>query len=251
MLFKSLDYIIKNVMIESYQENDNNYAMLLQIAANGARHLNFALPINIKTVEIPYDSQLRYIDLPPDCVSYSKIGVLLGDRLVFLGLNNNIAKERHYNGCGIVQPNNPAFSTALSSDPIDIYFYNYYWNNTMGALYGFGSGGTNAGEYTLDAELNRISFSANVLASSIFLEYKSNGIQSDGAILIAEENIEVLIEYVHWRRLKFKQGTNAYDKQTAFKDFVNAKKAARRRFGATLEEFYDYSILGYSQAPKN
>lgn len=250
MLFKSLDYIVKSVLIENYEENDNRYVQYLQLSARGARELNFMLPINIKTIMVPYDKQKRFINLPPDCVSYSKVGILRGDRIVLLGLNKEIAKERHYNGCGIIQPNNPATNGILSADPIDIYFYNYYWNNTFGALYGFGAGGTNAGEYVYDEELNRISFSANIQSDEIYLEYKSNGIQEDGSILVPEEMIDVLIEYVHWRRLKFDKTAQVYDKSEAKKDFIAAKKSARRKMGPTLEEYYDYSFSDYSQAPK-
>ncbi len=254
MIFKNLDYIIKSVMNESWENTDSNYVRYLQLAAMCARESNFSLPINIKTIMIPYDRQKRYIDLPPDCVDYTKIGILAGDRVEMLGLNKNIANSRNYDGCGIIQPlplvNQNSTDGNPNTNDFATFFYNYYYNGLWGAVYGYGALGNNYGEYDYDPEFNRINLSAVVNTDFIYLEYKSNGIQEDGTILIPEQLIDELVQCLHWRRLRFKKGENAYDKERARKDFIVAKKATRRKMGDSLQDYYDASFTAYTQGPK-
>lgn len=252
MLFKSLDYIVKNVLLEAQEDSEKNYAYYLQLCSMGAREANYMLPINIKTQMISYDGAKRFIDLPSDCVEYTKIGVLRGDKIYPLGLNKSLAVSHNYNGCGITQPW-PLWSKGQDFFPFngDFAFYNYYWNGVWGTVYGYGPLNNNIGEYNYDSELNRIVFGAGMCTSTeIYLEYKSNGVQPDGCILIPDELVNQLVEYVHWRRIKFDRKETTYLKERQRKDYIAAKKATRRRLGPSISEYYDYSFTAFTQGPK-
>lgn len=246
-------------MIERNENNDTNYARYLQFAYNVCRVENLGFPLNIVTKMIPYDAQKRYIDLPTDCVTYTKVGIIVNGILVLLGLNPKMALQRHYDACGQLQPwttqpapqepNIPSFIPTIGGG---IGFYNYYYGGVYGALFGYGPGENNYGSYNYDDQYNRLEFSQYLYkgTTEIYLEYKTNGLNPDGTTMIKDQMIQPIIEGIHSRIALFDTKSTVYLKERTRKNHILAKKQARRFLSPTLNEWYDLSFTNFSQAPK-
>lgn len=242
MMFKNLDYIVKNVLSERNITNDNEYYRVLQLAVNVARELNFMLPHNIKTERIEYDNTKGYIDLPGDCLAYLKVGVVHCGKLKLLGLNNEMAFRKP----DVIV----CCDTVVLPEEQCVTFSNYEYGDTFGAIYGYGSGENLWGEYRENRQTNRLEFSSLLDTDEIYLEYRSNSIQADGTCLIPEEAVEFLVNGVHDKISRFAKDEGVYDKERSRKEAIKSKKAARRRFAPTLQEYLDQSTKYYMQAVK-
>ena len=255
MAFVSLDYIVKNFLIEKGKTSKHEYQSVLALALRGTREVSFILPHFIKTVSLPVNDNLT-VDFPKDYVDYTAIGVISDGRLYFLSHNPRLYHPISTDDCGNEENANQGKVDSLdfSTYPYSGYWFsNYAFAEGYGRIFGYGGAGINThGYYREDLENSRFIFDDRLTASEIYLEYKSNGIQPDGSALIPEQAIETIIEWVHWRQSKRKgERTPVSQKMYNEKNYKHARRDLVLRVnGFTLSEFLDKKIQYTMLAPK-
>ena len=140
----------------------------------------------------------------------------MGGQIVTLTKNNEICLDRNVDECcEVIKPAEP---DTLGFSP---YYFLPAWRNGkyVAEQYAATGGVSPAGYFRVDTEKWRIQFVSAVPKSEIILEYKSNGIECDGAVAIPEEAVEAMIAGIMWKRIQNSPKVPVYEKQRAFNDY--------------------------------
>lgn len=203
MRYVTLDYIVRNVMVDLEEQSLNRYQTYLQYAIRGFRELNLHAINTAKIAYLPINPN-KSVDLPSDYIKYTKIGVCVGGRIVLLGLDDSLCINHDFNACG--DPIEIAMNPEVSDNQLSIYGYGYYFldhfhnGQYVGGLYGLGGGYNGLGYFRENKEMNQIQLTSQIPSTEIVLEYISDGLTPDGSAAIPKEAIECMIAWVHWKR---------------------------------------------------
>jgi hypothetical protein len=221
-----------NLIAEQGHLTTHDRLRLLHIANRGLKELTFDILGSTKVSIIDVDSTLR-IDLPADYIDYEFVGVIDGDnRLNPLGFNNRIPL-----GGGVNQ--NTQFD--------DSYHY------VNGGLFGIGGGQNSDGYYSpkIDEENMQMILSSVAVGLTVYLEYISDGRQTDGLTVIHPYAEEALMSWIYWKSIQRSRHFPQSEKQAARRDYYNDKRNARKRLKSfTKEEAMQQFRKGFKQAPK-
>lgn len=249
MIYEKLKSVVQSVMNEIGDSDNNHYIRYLTMGCDGLRELSFLLPQSLKTVYIEYDSTKGYIDLPLDCVSISKVGYVDCDKLVQLYENYDMPVSKTYDSCGnLIQAKSPC--TCGVCNDCCVTFNNFWYNGGFYPLYGFtwfgiGGGQNYPGSYREITETNRLQFSSDFHKDSVYLEYKTNGLNptENGDMLVPEPAYMALKEFIHWRLDK--------NNQAAYRNYRNAKYLLKTRiFAFSIDDMREYSNRHNTQTVK-
>jgi len=255
MKLVSLDYIVKNAMIQiDGSVNMRHYQTYLQYAIRGHRELRLFATTSVK---VAFCEMLpnKAINLPPDFVKYTKIGLCINGRILTLGLDNSLCVGNSFSECGDPLP--VAIDNLQNTDAVELGiiawpFLDQFRNGQyVGGLYGVGGGFNSKGYYKEDYAHNRIQFSSEVPSETIVLEYISDGSSPDGTASVPVQAVEPLIAFVHWKRLEFDRKANQYDKSEAERKYiVQFRKMKHFDTMFTVKEYLDSQAVNVHQAPK-
>jgi hypothetical protein len=179
--------------------------------------IGFDMSFEPLTVRLPVNGNMT-AQLPPDYLSWTKIGVMNSSGEVnSLKINNSLTKFRD---------NNPNRLSQLTPDTIDQdfnnivqnpYFLNYYFGGWYTPLFGLGNGLLQFGECSVDERNGVIVLNTNFPFSDVLLEYISSP-QRNGDYQIETVCQEAVIAFIAW---KMKTGND--------QDYYFRKAEARRR----------------------
>ncbi len=256
MKVTTLDYVVKNVLVQMGDNSLNHYQSLLQYAIRGFRRLNLFATTTTKTVYLNM-SPSKTVPLPTDYVKYTKIGMCCNGHVILLGLDDSICTGNKVNECGDPLPivvNKLQQDASLSTDLFSFFFpfLDFFRNGQyIGGVYGLGGGMNSRGYYKIDTANNQIQFSSETPSLPILLEYISDGLSPDGSASIPIEAVECLIAFVHWQRLQFDRNANQYDKENAHQQYIiefNALKHFNLSF--SVAEYLASNRAQVYQSPK-
>lgn len=168
------------------------------------------------TIRIPKNGN-QTVTLPPDYLSWVKIGILNNNGEVStLKINNALTTYRDTN------PNRLSQITADVSDAFPFllsnpYYLNFYYNGQYQPLFGVGGGLIQFGECKVDEANNVIILPPDFRYDSVILEYLSSP-QKNGDYTVPLACQEAVIAFIKW---KTKQGTRD--------EYIAEKISARRR----------------------
>lgn len=213
--YVSIDYIVKNVMVQLESENNfKKYQTYLSYAIRGMRELGLTSAPYVKTAHLEMLSN-KAINLPSDYLRYTKIGICVNGRILTLGLDNSLCLNDNYSECG--DPLEIAMAN-LSEDELENvdgffgYGFGYPFLDTfvngqfVGGIYGVGGGYNSRGYYRVNEAMNQIQFTSDVPSETIVLEYIADPINPDGSASVPKNAIEALIAFVNWKVLEYKRG---------------------------------------------
>jgi hypothetical protein len=260
MEYTTINEAVQSLMWEADEKDDRQFNRYMDMAISGLRDLSFMLPTNVKTVYIDYDFNLGYIDLPPDCQQWTKVGDLHNGCLHLLWENPDMPLARGKDNCGNLQKlpvcnccgceGSGVGSCGCGCNDWGWYepFWNYGWGGNLYTLYGVGGGQSNKYSFREDRETNRIQFDSCFKGEVIYLEYQTNGINlSLGKVMIPLPAKQALIEWISWRKAK----KGSPEGMAAKRDFVIEKgKLMTRMFAFTINEFRNASARRDKQTPK-
>jgi hypothetical protein len=94
----SLDYVVRTVLAQMDETTMRKYQPILQLAIRGFRELNLHAASTIKT---KYLCMLpnKAVNLPPDFVKYTKIGMCYNGRVITLGLDDRLCLSEPTGEC--------------------------------------------------------------------------------------------------------------------------------------------------------
>ena len=229
----NLDYIVSSFLADLGDYSSTNYDRYLNYAVRGFKKLNIMVLPSIKVVYLPLNAN-NTIDLPKDYVCYSKIGVSLGGNIWTLTLNPNMVLPHILDDCGntIAATNTQASDLSgnfLGITGLDGCYYVPHWRagNYVGELYGKTGGKNTEGYFRVDEQNNQIAFT-NVIQGEIILEYKSNGIETDGSAVVPEQAIEAMLAFVYWASIANDRKVGLGEKQIAWDRFTTEYELLKR-----------------------
>jgi hypothetical protein len=246
--YLTLAQVVKSFMNERNERTLANYERYLQMAIEGFSDINL---FELNTIEVAYlkMNSAKVVQLPPDYIKYTKIGINLGGRVWTLTLNNDLVLPKEEDIC---------------ADPIEEvnsgdseYVPNGYWvfaphfrrGEWTEGLYGLG-GGFNRAYYRIDTQNRTIQFEGVVPNSEIILEYKSTGIKCGGAI-VPRQASKALKAYIRWMVTENDPTVGLGEKIR--KEQLYDKELFSLKFlenSFTMDEYLDSMYEVYKQTPK-
>lgn len=237
MSYVSIAVAVNNVMAELGETSDKRFQQYLQFAYRGFSDLNLFVLSILKATSIMMDANLG-IDLPKDFISYKTIGVCTGGEIITLTQDNEMCLPRNVDECC-----DPIVTPTPTGGEILSYYFLPFWRNGkyVSEQYGIAGGINGRGYFRVDTEKHRIQFASVVPQSEIILEYKSNNIENcDGSLAVPEEAIEVIIQFIHWKRIQNNSKIPVYEKTRAANDyFIQYKKLQIFTQQFTASEYLD------------
>lgn len=207
----TLDYIVRNILVQLEESSLRRYQTYLQYAIRGMRELtlNSGNSQGLKIKHIPMLAN-KAINLPSDYVKYTKVGLCVNGRVITLGLDESLCLNENYSECG--DPLEIAMENLDNTDyfpfsfgfPFSGYFQN---NQYVNSLFGLGGGFNSRGYFRVNNEMNQIQFTSNVPAGDVVIEYISDGLSESGDAIVPVEATEYLINFIHWKRTEAKQSS--------------------------------------------
>lgn len=258
--YVTLDYIVKNVMVQLEGENNfKKYQTYLSYAIRGMRELGLTSAPYVKTAHLEMLSN-KAIDLPSDYIKYVKIGICVNGRILTLGLDNSLCLNDNYSECG--DPLEIAMAN-LSNDENagddGLFGYGYGWpfldifsnGQFVGGLYGVGGGFNSRGYYRVNESMNQIQFTSNVPSETIVLEYIADPINPDGTASVPKNAIEALIAFVNWKIAEYKRGVPLSVAADAERKWIiQFKKVRHMNMMFTVQEYLDSQSVNIHQSVK-
>ena len=242
---KSISYVVMNYLNESGDFTMQNYKRYLQMVCDKLRQL-YLYDLNQVKVVYLKPNAANIVQLPDDFVDYTKIGIMVGNRLWTLTLNNNIVPPRNIE-CGLdVRVTNSGLSTFPAGG---YYFIDHWWGDRfITGLYGLG-GGLNTAYYNIDKENRTLLLDGVIYTGEVVLEYKTDGI-GEGTPVPAQA-IEPLKRHLDFLKRWHDPRVGISEKQLA-KQLANEAEHELIVFEnkSTLEEWMDSLYETYSQGPK-
>lgn len=177
--------------------------------------LNYSFAGQTKTIRQPLLGN-KTAPLPPDCQSWTKIGLLDNHgQINTLRINNALTTFRDLNP-NRLQDLTPDINDSIGNLALVPYYSNYYYGGGVYQLFGVGNGIITYGECKVD-ELNRIIiFGDDFRYDAVMIEYISSPVQ-DSDYQVPSYMNEAIIAFIKW---KLKTGS--------YQEWVGAQIIARR-----------------------
>jgi hypothetical protein len=196
---------------DQYDRSMGDYDKFWVMAFRGLEDMHFNISAEPKTIRIIVNGNMT-VTLPPDYVSWVKIGVLnnLGE-VSTLRVNNALTTFRDEN------PNRLELLTAdvnsgWSGTNAVFPFVNYFYNGTYTPLFGVGGGLIQFGECRVDEKNNVIILPADYRFDSVLLEYISCP-ERDEDYMVDRRLREPLITFIAWK-MRLDTDVNYYARLT-------------------------------------
>jgi len=228
----NINYVVRSVQNRLKDYSERNYSYLEQIIIECFIDLNIWHLSNVEVVYLRM-SEAKAVDLPPDFIDYTKIGIPINGKLRVLTKKKNILLPRAF------EDGEEVGNTDGNTSTLDwIYFAPHFRNGQfVGGLYGL-PGGVDTAYYRVDKEERRIVFYGEVSQSEIVLEYISTGVKTNGATVIPREAVPALRTYAIWQNAESdKKATNQTRERLKMQheEEIEALRAFQMKF--TKEEY--------------
>lgn len=236
----SLDECITAYMNEAELSN-HKYFKLWHLAIRAMDTLGLDFFYAVKSVKLPVNGNLT-VNLPPDCVRYSKVGVL-NDRgeVIPLSYNNNLTTYADLLPTRLEQTqDNTLFDFYYFNTPI---FYNFWNDGTFTNLYGLPSGAPFVGSFKIDEANGIILLGENFGYPYVILEYIASPKEGE-QYYVPVQFRESIISFLAWKNAKIGAGKYAFKIEGNYKnEFYNERRLARNRYKPFyLEEAYNLNL---------
>jgi len=249
---KNIDYVVAQVQQDRDDYTTRNKDKYTQYAINAVRdELHFRLGDNIKVAYLE-PNVANIIPFPADYEYYTKVGIVIGGKVITLSVNNSFERTIEFDSCGDLIEQ----SIETLTEPNLDWFAGGYWfaphfraGNYVGEMYGYGSGNNDVGYFKVDNEL-RVFYLYRVPRTTIVLEYKSSG-DFNGSTVVPTSAVTFLRACVHWQLAQHTKGISSMELQQKSNQYFFEKERYKDIFFSfTLEDWLSWSYTQYSSSPK-
>lgn len=229
------------------------YLQALKSASDCLRELTFDTLQNVNTVNLPISAS-GAADLPCDYVDFVKVGVPYSQYVRPLVQKDSINRKQNLDSSGNPIPYSNAIDITYG-DTVSVppFFESDYFNDNyepLGRWFGFNAGWIQDG-FKILRERGQIQVDQQLCATSIYLEYISDGQSSDNATKVHPYAQKTIETYILWQ---FKQHSRAYgsqERRLAQDEFSSQRRILRARLnGLTAQDIKRIVRKSYSATIK-
>lgn len=249
MRYQTIDNIVRSALMNC-QYPIHWYLQALKSASDCLRELTFDTLQNVNTVNLTI-SDSGAADLPCDYVDFVKVGVPYSQYVRPLVQKDSINRLQNKDSSGNVIP----YSDNESDDFLFVpsFYVSDFINDNgepLGRLFGFNAGWIQDG-FKILRERGQIQVDQQLCATSIYLEYISDGQCSDNATKVHPYAQKTIEAYILWQ---FKQHSRAYgsqERELAKNEFSTQRRILRARMnGLTAQDIKRIVRKSYSATIK-
>lgn len=249
MRYVTLDNICRSTLMQCGYSL-HYYIQALKSASDCLRELTFDTLQNVNTVNLTI-SDSGAADLPCDYVDFVKVGVPYSQYVRPLVQKDSINRLQNKDSSGNVIP----YSDNESDDFLFVpsFYVSDFINDNgepLGRLFGFNAGWIQDG-FKILRERGQIQVDQQLCATSIYLEYISDGQCSDNATKVHPYAQKTIEAYILWQ---FKQHSRAYgsqERELAKNEFSTQRRILRARMnGLTAQDIKRIVRKSYSATIK-
>jgi len=252
MRYTSLDNIVRSTLMQCGYTL-HYYIQALKSASDCLRELTFDTLQNVNTVNLTL-SDSGSADLPCDYVDFVKVGVPYSQYVRPLVQKDSINRLQNKDTSGNPIPYSNAIDVTYGDTVlVPPFFESDYINDNgepLGRLFGFNAGWIQDG-FKILRERGQIQVDQQLCATSIYLEYISDGQCSDNATKVHPYAQKTIEAYILWQ---FKQHSRAYGRQErrlAQDEFSSQRRILRARLtGLTAQDIKRIVRKSYSATTK-
>lgn len=228
------------------------YLQGLKAASDCLRELTFDTLKNVNTIILTVDAE-GAADLPCDFVDWVKVGATTGQYIQPLVQRSGINRLVNRDSAGLPIPYTDDSLIINDNSGFNQFFNGSWWgngffNNTP--WYGFNASNIQDG-FQVFRERNQIQSDQLLGATSMYLEYISDGQEANDATQIhpyAQKSIET---YIFWQFLEHNRSAGGAEKQRAQNEFSSQRRILRARLnGLTKDDIMRIVRKSYSGAIK-
>lgn len=224
----------------------------------------YSYHIGIKTdtkVKVAYltPNEVFQVPLPKDYSGrYVKIGVIVNNRVVTLGVDETLALQNIFDDCGDYITTDSLIATSECSltdggYPWGFYYAPHYRNGQyVGEMYGVRGGFNSRGYYKVFKDQGIIQFDPTFPKFTYIFEYVPDGsMDLTGMSIIDLPTVNVIRAYIHWQRVAY-GNTPSLAFTEMKKDEFELALAEFKHIAhcPTLDEWLDYSYRAYVSTAK-
>jgi len=240
----NIRYVVMSVLNRMNDYSMRNYKRIAQFVIEGFTDLNLYHTTNIEVV-YKYMSAAKTIDVPPDFVDWTKVGIPIAGKLRTLTKDDAILKPRKFEDgkdVGNIDASEPNFATYFTS--------HFKHGKFVGGLYGL-RGGINRAYFRYDEEKRQFIFTGDVPQSEIVLEYISSGVALSSSTVIPRQAVKPLVNWVFWQLAEYDSSVHPTEKERKkilYYEDVNELRAFQ--YTPTMDEYRDAMYKTIKQTPK-
>lgn len=228
--------------IDEAELSIHKYYKLWNLAFRALSELGLDFFYQVKSVKLPVNANLT-VNLPPDYLNYSKIGVLNQQgEIIPLSFNSNLTTYADLQPTRLEQTQDPSIPTLLYNTPI---WYNYYGDGAYSNLYGLPSGSPFVGSFKIDNQNGLVVLSENFGYEYLMIEYVASPKQGE-SYYVPIHFKEAIISYLRWKdiiSIPSKTHVNNSNVQMRRKDYFNERRLAIARFDPIhLPDLYQWNL---------
>ena len=244
-------------LIDAKDSSSQEFRRLYNIGVRGLREFNSDVVGTFVTALLPVNAN-KTVDLPPDYINYSKMGVI-NERGEIVTLRLNQQLSNYNDGHALKQDrfeNVPSLQTVTSPGVPYGYpfiYFNFFVSNQSYNLFGIGGGGQDIGEYKVDEGCNVIILGPYFQWDKVLFEYLSDGMDCEcDDYMVDSRAAEAMVSYMRWKSSldqpkKYGQGMIREYKA----DYLSERKKAKMRINSIkVAEFDDMHRITSKLAPR-
>lgn len=232
-----------NAFIDRSEQSNHKYFKLWHICFDGMNQMGLDSFYTVKSVKIPVNPNLT-ANLPPDYLSYNKVGVLNGQgEVIPLGVNSKLTTYAASLPDRIQKTQDNSLWTWYTND--NLIFYNYWNGFTFNNIYGIPSGAPFVGSFKIDNRNGVILLNETFCYDYIILEYMASP-QEGGDYYIPLQFKEAMIWFLAWQDIAMLPNSRRGmlgDKEQRRRNHFNELRRAKGQYKPLhLEEAYQWSL---------
>lgn len=232
-----------NSYIDRSEQNIHKYFKLWHICFDGMNQMGLDSFYQVKSVKLPINANLT-VNLPPDYLNYTKVGILNGrGEVVPLDYNNKLTTYADLLPDRLDKTQDSSLWQWYTYN--NLIFYNYWDGFNFINLYGIPSGAPFVGSFKIDNKNHVILLDENFCWDYIILEYIASP-QEGGEYYIPIQFKEAMIWFLAWQDIAMipnsrKGGLG--DKEQRKRNYFNERRRAIAQYKPLhLEEAFEWNL---------
>lgn len=240
----TLESCIYDYLNESEQSH-NKYFRLFHVAYRVMEDLGLDFFYQVKSIKLVVNAN-KTVTLPPDYLSYTKLGVLNGlGEVVPLKYNDKLTTLNDLSPTRVTDTAASNFANYYSpSSPV---FYNFFGSGGYYNMYGVANSGLYAGGFKIDIHNGVILLDAAFGYTNLVMEYTASPEAAEGQdYYVPMEFREAVIAWLAWKDVANIKGAGRRGELGTIRDRRHEFFEARRRGIAKFRPFYlDQAYLSH------